>query len=281
MIIPALYRLTERGELTVPVIGVALHRLGPRGDCARTSRCASVPRSGRRRRRGAERAARPRAPRRRRLRRRVHVPSAGCCGPHAGWRHRVRGALPGRAAGAVRHGGRRARRGRVARAGAAGGGEALRPRPRLGAGARRPVAPPLRRGPDLPGGPLPGQGAGRGPAGAALRQHAAPTPVGPHLDRPRRDHDGRGLRRRRPRVVLRRRRHRPRRRAEPPPAGARLRGHGSAGQRLGRGPARREVPAAQDGARPGPGRGGARSVRRLPRRSRCRAAARPPRRTWR
>ena len=136
-------------------------------------------------------------------------------------------------------------------------------------GAERTDLEELPRGPGVPGRPLPRQGAGRGPARAALRQHAARAAVEPGVDRPLRDHDGRGLRRRRPRLVLRRRRHRARRRAEPPAAGARLPAHGAADVGGGRRPARREAPTAVRDAGDRAGRGRARPLRRVHRDARA------------
>ena len=265
---------------TVPVIGVALTDLDTDGLRRHVADCVQA--------RGRdvdpavlEKMLGARPPRRGRLR--------GPGGLHPPRRHhrrpgrprRVRGALPRRAAVAVPHGRRRDRRRGPGRALTAGGREAVRPRPGLGPRARRPAAPPLPRGPGVPGRPLPGQGAGRGPAGAAVRQHPARAAVEPAVDRPLRDHDGRGLRRRRPRLVLRRRRDGPRRRAEPPAAGARLPADGPTADDRGRRPARRQAPAAAGGAHGRPGRGGARPVRRLPRRPRASRRGPRPRPTWR
>ena len=96
------------------------------------------------------------------------------------------------------------------------GREALRPRPRDSARAQRRAAPSLPRVVGVPHRPLPRQGRHREPAGVPLRQLAARAGLEPqlHLEHP--DHDGRGLRHRRPGQVLRHRRRAPRRRAEPP-----------------------------------------------------------------
>ena len=73
-------------------------------------------------------------------------------------------------------------------------------------GAERHDPPVLPRGPGLPHRPLPRQGAGAEPALHPLRQHVPRADLEPQLRRQRADHDGRGLRRGRPRRVLRRHR---------------------------------------------------------------------------
>ena len=83
----------------------------------------------------------------------------------------------------------RARRGR----------EAVRPRPRVRAGARPDAAPRLPRDGDLPHRPLPRQGAGAEPALLPLRQRVPRADLEPQLRRERADHDGREVRRRGPR----------------------------------------------------------------------------------
>ena len=82
----------------------------------------------------------------------------------------------------------------------------------------------------LPDRPLPGQGDGAEPAGAALREPAVRADLERQLRRPRADHDGRGHRHRRPRRVLRRHRRRARRHPEPPAAAARADRDGGAGR---------------------------------------------------
>ena len=265
LVLPALYRLVERGELTVPVDRGGAHRPGHR-------RPAPSRRGLRRRRRSARRSTPPcwsgcspastwwpaTTPTRRcspRLAEAITARPARTRSWCTTWPYRRRCSAPWPTV--------------IAAAGlddriAAGGGEAVRSRPRVRPRARRPAAPPLPGGSGVPRRPLPGQGAGRGPARAAVRQHAARAAVEPAVDRPLRDHHGRGLRRRRPRLVLRRRRHRPRCRPEPPAPGARLPAHGPAAVGCGGRPARRQAPAAAGHAHRRPGRGGARPVRRLP-----------------
>ena len=99
--------------------------------------------------------------------------------------------------------------------------------------------------------PLPGQGDGPEPAGAAVRQHA----VRAHLERPPRrlgaDHHGRGRRHRPAGAVLREDRRRPRRAAEPPAAAAGPDRDGGAGRVLRRGDPHREAQGAARDLRPG------------------------------
>ena len=61
----------------------------------------------------------------------------------------------------------------------------------------------VHRGPDLPHRPLPGQGDGAEPDGAALRQHDLRAAVDRRRDRPRADHGGRNGRAGGPRRLLR------------------------------------------------------------------------------
>ncbi len=120
----------------------------------------------------------------------------------------------------------------------------------------------LPGGRDLPGGSL----AGSGPAGERAvrpvrqRGHRSAAEPRPRGQRP--DHDGRGIRRRRPRQLLRPHRGDPRRRAEPHAAGprqrARRRARGPRPRRLaqGKGQADRVAAAADTGGhRQGPVRG--------------------------
>ena len=78
---------------------------------------------------------------------------------------------------------------------ARGAGEADRSRPGLGAADQRRRRGGVRGDADLPHRPLPGQGDGAEPAGAAVRQHDLRAVVECRRDRPRADHgggDGRG-----------------------------------------------------------------------------------------
>ena len=188
--------------------------------------------------------------------------------------------VPGDPAVPVRDGRRGSgRRGPGARR-AGGGGEAVRPRPGVGPGARRRAAPVRRRVADLPDRPLPREDGPRGAALLPVRQHAAGAGVEPPLRRVGPDHDGRELRRRGPRALLRPGRRAARRRRQPPDAGA------SPPARWSRRPATTRTPlknqqvalwkAVGDG---GPGALRARPVRRLPRHRRGGGGLRPPRPT--
>ena len=82
--------------------------------------------------------------------------------------------------------------------------KAVRPRPRIGAGAQPHACirsfPGVRH---LPHRPLPRQGSGREPALFPVRQFLPRTDLEPQLRRQRADHDGRGFRRAGPRRLLR------------------------------------------------------------------------------
>ena len=78
----------------------------------------------------------------------------------------------------------------------------------------------LRRAPDLPHRPLPGQGDGPEHPRVPLRERHLRAGLEPQLHRPRADHRGRVDRRRGPRPLLRGGRRAARHRAEPPAAGA-------------------------------------------------------------
>ncbi len=94
--------------------------------------------------------------------------------------------------------------------------EAVRPRPRVGAGAAGRAGGPPARGAALPDRPLPREdGAGRDPL-PAVRERDLRADLEPQLRVLRADHDGRGLRRRRPRPLLRPGRRAARRRGQPP-----------------------------------------------------------------
>ena len=96
----------------------------------------------------------------------------------------------------------------------------------------------------VPHRPLPRQGDGPEPAGAALRQPAVRAGLERQLRRLGADHDGRGRRHRRPRRLLRRHRRGPRRAAEPPAAAARAHRDGGAGRVRRRGDPHREAQGA-------------------------------------
>ena len=159
--------------------------------------------------------------------------------------HRLRAARPQRP---VQAGRRRVAPGRHR--------EAVRPRPqeRPRAERHRRAGLPARRG--LPDRPLPGQGDGPEPPGAALRQPDVRAGLERQLRRPRADHHGRGHRHRRSRRLLRRHRRRARRDPEPPAAAARAHRDGGAGLLRRPGAARREGEGALRGpAAQGPGQG--------------------------
>ena len=178
------------------------------------------------------------------------------------------GVLPGDPAVPVRHRGRRPVRRRPDRPRPGGRREAVRPRPGVGAGARRRAAHVPRRVADLPDRPLPREDGHRGGALPPVRQRAARARVEPPQPRVRADHDGRELRRRGPRPLLRPGRSAAGRGGQPPDAARGGDGHG--------GPRRRR-PGDDQGrpARRVPGRGHRgprplrpRPVRRLPRHAR-------------
>ena len=124
----------------------------------------------------------------------------------------------------------------------------LGPRPGLGAEDQRGRRQRLRRAADLPHRPLPGQGAGAEPAGAALRQRPVGAAVEPHLGAQRADHHRRAAGRGNARRLLRPHRRAARHGAEPPAAAAVHRGDGAAhfdppgrgSRRKAEGPARAE-----------------------------------------
>ncbi len=114
------------------------------------------------------------------------------------------------------------------------GGEAVRPRRRLGARPERGGPPLHRRVAALPDRPLPRKdGPGRDPL-PALREHAAGAGLEPQLRGVRADHDGGELRRRRPRALLRPGGSAARRGGQPPDAGSRGDRDGAAGRRRSR-----------------------------------------------
>ena len=221
----SLYRLELRGLLQCPILGVAFDdwsddelraharvrdrsRRDDRRGGVRALRGATLLPARRLRRPGNVRTRRPRARRR---------PQPGL--------------LPRDPARAVRDGDRRPGRRRPDRARADRRREAVRPRPRVGAGAGRRAVRLRARGAALPDRPLPREdGAGRDPL-PAVRERDLRADLESQLRLLRADHDGRGLRRRRPRPLLRPGRRAARRGGQPPAAGRRRRGHGAAGGR--------------------------------------------------
>ena len=187
--------------------------------------------------------------------------------------------LPRDPAGAVRDGRQRPGGRGPDRARARRGREAVRPRSRVGARAAGRARGPPARGAALPDRPLPREdGAGRDPL-PAVRERDLRADLEPQLRRVRADHDGRGLRRRRPRALLRPGRRAARRRRQPPHAGGRRRRDGAAG---GHGPAHaqgldRRRPARHPRRRSRPLR--ARPARGLPRDRRASRRTRRPRPT--
>ena len=142
--------------------------------------------------------------------------------------------------------------------------EAVRARPRVGAGAEPDRSHRVRRAVDLPHRSLPGQGVGAEPAGVPVRELVPRADLERALRRERSDHDGRDVRRRGARAVLRGGGRDPRRRPEPHAAGRGGAGDGAADAELPRFGARREgegVSRDPAAAAAGPG---ARTVRRLP-----------------
>ncbi len=157
--------------------------------------------------------------------------------------------------------------------------EAVRARRGVGTRAQRLDPPAPRRVPDLPDRPLPRQdGAHRDPV-PAVRERDIRADLEPQLRLLRPDHDGRELRRRRPRALLRPGRRAARRGREPPHAGGRRGSDGAAydgpSERV-QGQHDRRVPRD---ARRRPGQVRARAARGLPRDSAASRPTRRPRRT--
>ena len=151
--------------------------------------------------------------------------------------------------------------------------EAVRPRPGIGAGARRRGPPVVLREPDLPDRPLPGQGDGPEHLRVPVRQRDLRARLEQHARRPRPDHGRRVDRRRAPGGVLRGDRRRPRHRPEPPAPGARAGRDGAAG-----GVRRRPDPRREGEAPAGDAADDARELRARPVRRR---ATSPASRRWR
>ena len=108
--------------------------------------------------------------------------------------------------------------------------EAVRPRPRVRACARRGDARVPRRAPALPDRPLPREARPRRDPPPAVRERDPRAGLAPQPGRERPDHDGRELRRRGPRALLRPGRRAARRGGQPPHAGRRGGGDGGSGR---------------------------------------------------
>ena len=147
-----------------------------------------------------------------------------------------------------------------------GGREAVRRGSRERRRAAGRAARALRRGATAEDRPLPRQGGGPEPPGAAVRQRDLRAAVGPPLDRVDPGDGGGGRRRRGPRRVLRRHGRAARRRPEPPAPAARAHADGRADARPGRRAARRAPEGAALAAPDRARRRRARPVRGLRRR---------------
>ena len=263
----ALYRLEARGKLDCPIVGVAIDEWDDEQlrEHAREAIAATRRGSRRGRLRPPRRAASPTS----RATTPTPTPSSGSARRSAARRRPVFYLeIPPSLFATVVHGlagagltERRPRRDR----------EALRPRPRVGAGAQRRTARGARRGADPAHRPLPRQGAGDGHHLPALRQLGAGAGLEPRARLARADDDRRGLRRRRPRPLLRRGRGDARRDPEPRPAGARAGRDGAADRQPPRLDPRQEARILQGDAHRRPEALRARPVRRLPRRQGRRA----------
>ena len=222
-IFPALQAMAKRGELRVPIIGVA--KAGWTLDQLRARAQESVEKYGGLDRGRVRHAVGPAALRRRRLPRPGHLRGA----PTRARRRDASGALPGDPAPALR-----TRRGttrpigmRDRRPGRRR--ETVRPGPRLGARPESDPARHVRRGRHLPDRPLPRQAAG---PQHAVRPLLESDPGGVLESDPRReraDHDGGGLRHPGARRLLRRDGRDPRRRSESPLPGVEQPRDGAAG----------------------------------------------------
>ena len=213
----SLYRLERRGLLDCPIVGVAVDDWTVDDLREHARECDRGLRRGDRRR-GL-----------RALRGAAVLPVAATSptpAPSSGWRRRsatpsspvfyleippslfgmvIKGLAE---AGLTEHGARR-------------GGEAVRPRPRLGARAQRGGPRVHRRVPALPDRPLPREDGPRRDPLPAVREHDVRADLEPQLRLLGPDHDGRELRRRGPRPLLRPGRRAARRGRQPPDAGGR------------------------------------------------------------
>ena len=224
LIFPALYAMAKRGNLKVPVIGVAFPQWTLAQLCNRVK--DSIKRSG-----GIDD--------RRALDRLLSLLSY----VHGDYNDRNTFAAIKEALGrarrpayylaippcALRDGDRRTRRRRPGRPCPRDRRKAVRARPGLGPRSepRRGVGVPGRL--DFPHRPLPRQGGDHEYPLFPLRQFVPRADLEPQLRRQRPDHAGRGFRRGRPRRILRNGRLSARRNPEPPLPGRRAAGHGAAG----------------------------------------------------
>ena len=274
-IFPALQGLVRDEGIDIPIVGVAKSGWGL--DQFRARAKDSLQHHGSFDEAAFARLLRAAELCRRRLQRSSDVP-AGEAGARIG---AAAAALSGDPAGAVRRGRVGARRGGLEQERATGGREAVRPRPRVGAGAEQDAARAFSRRGDLPHRPLSRQGAGPEHRLHALRQRNVRTAVEPPIRSRHPDHHGGILRRGRPRRLLRRHGRAARRRSEPHAAGCRELDDGSADRRGVRGLARSEGGADEGGPPARQGQPRARAISWLPKRSRSQARTRPSKPTSR
>ena len=245
-IFPALYAMVKKGDLDVPVIGVASSTVDgrrPAPACPRqhhrSTAAASTTRTPSRSSRRccatstATTTSRRRSPSSSRS-------SASCEPP---------GALPRHPAEHVREGRRGSRVVELRRERARHRREAVRARPRVGAGAQPGAPLGVPREGHLPDRPLPRQGGDPEPPLLPVRQLVPRADLEPQLRPPGADHDGGGLRRAGPGQVLRRGRRAARRHPEPPLPDRRAARDGAAGRARRRGAARRQGEACSTRSR--------------------------------
>ena len=193
-IFPALHAMARRGHLDFPVIGVArsewtLDELQERRP--RERRAARR----RRRREGVGEPTRAAPLRRRQLRGPGHVHRAP---QGAGRGTRIRCTTSRSRRACSRPSSRGSAKSSCAQRRARHPGEAVRPRPRVGAGAERDARTTVfDESAHLPHRPLPRQGGGAEPPRLPLREHLPRADLEPPLRQERAGHDGRALRRRR------------------------------------------------------------------------------------